>query len=520
MTGTSLSSIEGRRWEGRKDGVILVAIVIFALFFRLATLMMMNTGVDERDYWFSAKAMANGLPYPEITHRTSRFAIILPVALAQVILGSHPDVYYVLPVANAMLQAGLAYVLGLRLRGRLTGFLAALGLTLFPYMIRAGSQVRPEVFSITYMLVVFLFFLEYLKRDSHELAPLLWSAGFLFIAYEAKITNLFFAPGLFLAVLLYKRKPGHAFLFAGVLLFLFLAETGLYAMFSKYKLGELEVIAENHFHPDSTTVPGVLDLFQRFASPNLQAYWQVVFVLFGIAAVVYLARGKDIRVSSLVIGSLSFFLFITFEVKSLHPVMPAESFINRYFCAVLPSVFLVLAYAAEGVGHRLKLKLGDSPASFLTVLAILVVAVLVVFSFPRLPTGLRQYANSPLHPRQHPLILNEAYRQEINAALAKGTAIVAVDDNGGDNAIQTCESFFIDLAYYRNGRPPGHSAVLINDLHYLVLSEENAGTTTGQVLAAIRAPFRVVSMSASNLRLLTNDSVVGTRGPADEDTNQ
>jgi hypothetical protein len=511
--------------KGRGDLIILIALLLFTLFFRLATLMMMNTGVDERDYWFSAKTIANGLPYPEITHRTTRFAIILPVALAQLILGSHPDVYYLLPLANALAQTALAFAIGRKIRGRLTGFLAALGLILFPYMIRAGSQVRPEVFSMTYVLLAFFYLVEYLQRDTRELPPLLWSTTWLFIAYEAKITNLYFVPGIFLAIILFKKRPTHAFLLAGTLLFLFVAETGLYAAFTQYKLGELEIILKNHFHSDSLVVPGLFDLFQRYESPNLQAYWQVPFGLFAIAAAVYLARGRDKRVSSIVLASLSFFLLLTFEVKTLHPVTPAESFINRYFSAVLPSVFLVLAYAAEGIAtyifrRPLRESSGFSAARCVGVLVFFVLAVLGIFSLPRLPAGIRAYANSPLHPRQHPLILNERFRQEINACYRQGVPIVAVNDNGGDNAIQTCESFFIDLSLYKNGRPPQHVGMPFADTTLLVLSHDGAGVTPDSILAAIRAPFRVVPMHASSLRLLTNDSVDGKKGAADEDTNQ
>jgi len=525
LTGTSLWSAEGGPQAGRRDLIILIALLLFTLFFRLATLMMMNTGVDERDYWFSAKAIARGLPYPEITHRTTRFAIILPVALSQVLLGSHPDVYYLLPVVNALIQTALAFAIGRKLRGRLTGFLAAIGLTLFPYMIRAGSQVRPEIFSITYILLALYFFVEYLQRDTRELPPLLWSTAWLFIAYEAKITNLYLVPGLFLAIILYKKRPAHAFLLGGILLFLFLAETGVYAAFTQYKLGELEIIAKNHFHSDSLVVPGLVDLFQRYASQNLQVYWQVPFGLFAIAAAVYLIRGTDRRISSLVLASLSFFFLLTFEVKTLHPVTPAESFINRYFCAALPSVFLVLAYAAEGIAAILfrrkpQGKADGSAAAYVWVLAFCVLAVLGIFSLPRLPAGIRAYANSPLHLHQHPLVLNETYRRVINRAYSEGTPIVAVNGNGGENAIQTCESYFIDVSHYREGRPPLHTGIRYADATYLVLSRDAKGIMTDRVLAAIRAPFRVVSMPVNSIQLLTNDSVDGRKGQADEDTNQ
>lgn len=520
MSDTLLSSADGSTGD-RRDAALIVALVLFALFFRLATLMIMNTGVDERDYWFSAKALASGLPYPDVTHRTTRFAIILPVALTQLILGSHPDVYYVTPVANSMLQAALLYLLGRRLRGRLAGFLAALGLTLFPYMIRAGSQVRPEVFSLTYVLAVLLFFLEYLTRDSREMGPLLWTAGFLFIAYEAKITNMYLAPGMFVAILLYKRKPSHAFLFAGLLAGLFLAETGVYAAVTPYKLGELQIIAVNHFHPDSVTVPSVGSLFQRYASPYLQFYWQLPFVLFGLAAAWYLVTGRDRRLSSLVLLSLSFFLCLTFEVKSLHPVTPAESFINRYFAAVLPPVFLVLACAVQEVVTRIvpraHRRTAETSLPYIGVLVLGAIAILGVFSLPRLPAGLRAYANSPLKPRQHPLVLNERYRRIINSAYADDTPLVAAEGIAGDNAMETARYFFLDLAFYRNGQPPAIARLESAGTSYLMVAPLHGAPPFDRMLATVRAPFRVLPIRASGLRLLTGDSVDGKTGPVDQD---
>ncbi len=505
---------------GRTDRILVVGLLAFALFFRLATLMIIHTGVDERDYWFSAKTIARGLPYPDLTHRTTRFSVILPVALTQALLGSHPDVYYVLPVLNSMLQTALAFMIGVRLRGRLAGFFAALAITLFPYMIRAGSQVRPEIFSVTYLLLAFFFFIEYMERTRKEVAPLLWTAAWLFIAYEAKITNIYFLPGLLIAVLAYKKKPAHALFLCGVLLSLFLVETGAYAAFTPYKLGELEIILKRHIQEGTPVhLARFVDLFQRYSRAHLQLYWQIPFGLFAVAAVAYLIRGVDQRISALVLAALGFFAGMTFEVAGLHPLTPAEPFINRYFTAVLPSVFLVLAYAAEGI-VRTKRKADGSAAAYGWVLAFGVLAVLGIFSLPRLPSGLRGYANSPLHPRQHPLVLSETYRREINRAFAEGTPIIAVNDVGGDNAIRTCESFFIDMSHYSNGRPPQHAVVTHANATYLVLSRDAKGITSDRMLAAIRAPFRVIGMPVSSLRLLTNASVDGRAGPADEGADE
>ncbi len=387
-------------------------------------------------------------------------------------------------------------------------------------MIRAGSQVRPEIFSVTYMLVALFCFLTYLEKTEHDVRSLLWTAAWLFVAYEAKVTNLFFLPGILLVIGLQKRRISHVVLFGGAILFLLLLETGAYALFTPYKLGQLEIIATHHLESGSPfVVHRFVDLFQRYATANLQAYWQVPFALFAVAAAYFLVKGKDARISALVVAALSFFVGVTFEVAGLNPIRPAESFINRYFCAALGPVFLVLAAAAEGIVRNLR-KEDRSTVPYVAILAACAAAVLVIFSLPRLPASIRMYANSPLHPRRHPLILNETYRRQINAAYANGTPIVSTVDNGGENAILTCENYFIDSSYYKLGRPPQHTRTHYADADYLDLSSGGGGITSESVLAAVRSPFRVASLPVSSIHLMTSDSVDGTKGPSNNDADQ
>ncbi len=511
----------------RTDKVLIIGLLAFTLFFRVATLMIIHTGIDERDYWFSAKAIASGLPYPELSHRTTRFAVILPVAFAQAILGSHPNVYYVLPVLNSMAQAALAFAIGARLRGRLTGFLSALALTLFPYMIRAGSQVRPEIFSVTYLLLAFFFFIEYMERTQKQVAPLLWSAVWLFVAYETKITNLFFIPGLFIASLAYKKKPVHAILLCAVLLSLFLAETGAYAALSPYKGGELEIILTHHLQGTAPNrLERFVDLFQRYSLSRLQLYWQIPFWLFAAAAVFYLVKDVDRRISTLVLAALGFFAGITFQVSSLNPLTPAESFINRYFTAVLGPVFLVLACALEEVVTRLSVRRQDRQSSdsarpWIAVLGIAAAAVLGLFLLPRQPSGTRAYANSPLHPERHPLVLNERYRTAIDRAYEEGVPIVAASGVGGQNAMETCLFYYLDQSRYVNGRPPAFDRVRHEGSEYLVLGHLGGEAGAGKLLAVVRSPFRVAEIGEADLRRLSRDSFTGdSRSVPDGDEDE
>jgi len=103
---------------------------------------------------------------------------------------------------------------------------------------------------------------------------------------------------------------------------------------------------------------------------------------------------------------IEFFFLITVAVKDLHPITPAESFINRYFSVVLVPVFLTLSYIAEGLTHRIPdgrgLALLRSTRAYLALIAIGLAGMLSIFSVPALPARFRQYAHSPMVPQRHP----------------------------------------------------------------------------------------------------------------------
>ncbi len=511
--------INGDPSSRRADRLIILALVVFAVFFRLATLMMIHTGVDERDYWFSAKALSQGLAYPPLTHRTVRFGVIAPVAAAQFLLGEGPNVYYVLPVLNVAVQAGLAFMMGRRLRGRLCGFLASLALIFFPYMIRSGSQVRPEIFSITYVLASLWCFMVYLERPGTgakaSLLPLAGSALFLFAAYESTVTNLFFAPGLVLLMFARKRPFREILVFCGILLALFLLETGLYASLSRFRFGQLQVIARSHLEGnEALKAMGFLDLFKRYLRPYLQWYWQIPFFAFALSGTYYLVRRGQDQAVILVSAALSFFVLMTFAVKSLAPLVPAEPFINRYFCAVLGPLFLVLSAAFVDVlcvtaGKRARAPAGRATRggarAYVLSLAIAGLAVAAGFSSPWVPARARPFVHSLLAPADHPLALTMRYRAAADAAWAAREPIVAAQQMSGRDALESCRLYFLSTRNYRPGNPPPQTDAMIDGKPYAVLGS-NADLGAAKVLAVVRSPFRLQEITRSSLPALSGEA--------------
>jgi hypothetical protein len=495
----------------KKSGAVLFSLLAFALLFRFLTLMIFHTGIDESDYWYAAKALANGLPYPELTHRTVRWAVILPVAAAQLVLGSGPSVYYLLPVLNTLLQAAIAWDIGKRLRGDLTAFAASFALIVFPYMIRAGSQIRPEIFSMTFVLLAVLSLVRYMEKDGAErFVPIAGMTLWLFAAYESKITNLFFLPGFCAAIWLYKKKPLDVCILGASLFLLFLAETGLYGLLAGFPGGHLQIIAANHLAETEGQIENMrfIDLFRRYSPEYLQPYWQVPFVLFAAAGTYYLVRrAGDKRLKSIVVAAASFFFFLTFAVGGLHPLKPAEAFINRYFCAVLGPVFLVSAYALEG----LSLKLGFlafllNRKALIAVVGLSAAALIFGAVFKNmLPRGAREYLNSPLALNEHPLVLGERYRREANAAYEAGIPIAAVSGLPGENATRAVARFLIDVKNFQNGKPPAAREADIGGKKYLYVSEKAQAEFPPELEAVVRDPFRMTTLPRASIEKLGPD---------------
>lgn len=504
------SRLGSLRFRPGKDTMLVGALLLVCLVFRLWTVMMIHTGIDERDYWYSAKAISQGsaVDYPYINHRTIRWGVIIPVAIQQLATGIHPNSYYVMPILNALVQTLLLYQLGRRLFSRRTAVLATLALVFFPYQIRAASQVRPEIFSITYILAMAYFFTGYLFKslEKERVKNLMFASFMLFLAYQAKITNLFFMPGMFLLILLYSpgKKIRDSLLFGGIPLTGFITETVLYGIVAGIRLGHLQIIASNHLK-GMESLSSFIEIFDRYRSPYLQAYWQLPFALFAILAVYSLSKKKkDTRLAALIIPAFSFFLFITITISSVHPLRMAEPFINRYFSAVLPFVVLLICHYADLALPYLRFpRIRAHQCTGILIAG--TIAFAVVFSLPQVPSVLKTYILPPFSP-EHPFTLNCQYRNTINEAWENGVPIVSITTNAGNDAIGTASWYYIDSENYMNANAPKARRITAEDPSVPLNSLDGRMLTPDSlVLAVIRKPFRVQYIPADSVTRLDGD---------------
>lgn len=494
----------------RDDAIIVLILIVFVILFRLATLMIMNTGIDESDYWSAAKNLRLGLPYPPLTHRTVRWSLIIPVFFTQLIFGVKVNVYYVLPILYQAAQAVLLYFYGKRLHSRFAGILTALAITVFPYSARVGSQIRPEAVSLFYIMASLWFLLNYLDDEDNRFKHLVPSILFIYLAYHAKITNLYFLPGILFTIWILAGRFKHAVSYGLILLGLYVFETLLYAVFTEYPFGHLQIIRSFHFSPEAIyTFTGFGALFKRYVEPYLQWYWQIPFVLFGLSSIYYFVKRGSKILTGLLICAFSFFFFITFAALGLEPFRPVESLINRYFYAVLGIVFLVLIFAflesTAWITNKIsKYKVVFSSFSFKTNVLFttgasvffLVVILLSLFT----PSGQRfgkYYAWDPVDFSTHALARNRAYGELLNQALRDGLPIVSSNTLAGENSLRTVRRYYLDEKLYRSTVPEG--MFTYNGSEFAYLGTFGEVETLNQFVIVIRGPFKAYKATKNDL---------------------
>jgi hypothetical protein len=423
LSENAFSSVETEA-VGKQDALLLTVLVGFTLFVRLYLLQMINVGPDEIDYWFSAKQLVSGGTYPEIMHRTIRWAIILPVAFFQMVLGMHPLVYYFTPILNSLIQTVLLYVFAKKLLRRDIAFYTVLLFTAWPYMWRTGSQIRPAIFSLTYVLVslyTFFLFLEAGKRRN-----LLISAVFLFFAYQSKITNLYFLPGILVVLWLHRRWAGDLLLYAGSLFGLYVVEHLGYWYFTGNRMGRLGIIAAHHLTGDfAEALPGgFFGLFARYTD-YMEFPWKLFFLVF-LAATVYLLMRNKPWARELTILHGSFFFFLTFMVKSINPIEPVEPFLDRYYIVNLPTMSLMIVYALSDLKYAAFL-FGNGKKAPLVPIALGAALLMLAMTALPMPSAVRRFYTPLAEISEHPIPKTLEFVETMQQAIAEDLPIISVD---------------------------------------------------------------------------------------------
>ena len=367
-----------------------------------------NSG-DSFVKWYEAKRLAHGLDYSRLDHHTMRWGINFLSLLFQKIFGTQASTYYLPSAFAATLSSLFVFLIGTRVQDRILGIMALLLFCFHPSIIVAGSQLFPGIFSCCYCLGSVYFLLLFTRTNHEKLGYLVASAVFLFCAYGAKMTNLFFLPALAGYLYWSSRKLRPVIIYLGILGLGFLLETliidtilGNYTMFGRFAL------AGGHLNIMKNGLEGEKSLWGIITRWQMLPNYTYLPLAAGSFACFYFVNNRNAYRNDycLALCFLSFSFFLSFGMVSLKPVHFLLPHMPRYTNIIIPlSLLLTLSVAAKLRQYRY----------------LVIVFLLLFLPFVKPFIDL---LHSPLHRQFYKI---DAFQQEVNNYLDQGYAFIFLD---------------------------------------------------------------------------------------------
>jgi hypothetical protein len=322
-------------------------------------------GGDALKKWLFAKDLISGVPVADILidHHTARWGVNIPTSVIALLFGTTWSVYYLVPILFfAVLLCVSAYNFYYACnRDRPEAFYVFL-IFLFvlygdPTYVRSTGQLMPFVFVAAYISFHILFVWRSLLNPSQ--ANIFLAAFSLFLAYGAKETSLFYAPGscLFLFLALGWRRgiviAGNMALYGLLLIAL---ETLVFSLIFSEFTTRLHLL-KNHFTLLKKVMKQTFDkatfetLFIGWLT--LPAYTTMLFAG-AVASTVYFLV-KSARQGRAALESLPGLLFLsyglihTFAIKSLDPLIPFVPPKSKYLADLVPWAAMMIAFGAHDI---------------------------------------------------------------------------------------------------------------------------------------------------------------------------
>ncbi len=365
------------------EGALVLGLLAVVLAWRALWLEPVEIGGDALKVWEFARQIATGGSLPhQFNHHTARFGLVLPAILSQLVWGSSATVYFAAPLAASVALHGAVYAVTRKISGIFGGALAVVLLLVFPDMVRTSSQILPELFGPTYTCLALLTALYYAEAKTRR-AQHGWRGAtgvLLFLAYGARISFLYYAPGV--AFLVWNASFHHApssgsgwlservaklreharwgklvrqcerMRLGDVTLVTLLVvlpmglETLFYLVWTKQS-SQIGVINQTHVGSAKIAYHNARDFFRLYTEAGL--LWQSALVLGLFSALGLFATARDRRAHFVTLTLLVYFFLNTFVLRKLNPPIPWMRPLPRYLLAAAPFIAIVIgAFANEG----------------------------------------------------------------------------------------------------------------------------------------------------------------------------
>ncbi len=320
------------------DVFYAACIALLALAVRAISLEYVEMGGDSLWIWENVVHQVNYGTALVWNHHTLRWAINFPLYLILNCFGTTPTNYYILPVLYSVISAVLAFFLGNILKDRQFGFMSALLLILYPKMTTMGSQLWPGLYEMTYLLGCVLAVFCWRKYGGWYLLAI--SGLFAGCVWGARVTSLFYAPGIFALIYLGKRKVTPLFIFSAFFFLVVAIEWLYFQNLTGNSFGRLGIITQTHVAKDEHLISVSQYLLNFLSLVKLRGLLPVI--LAGVGTGCWLVRrGRD-EEKGIAILFLSGLFFSVYMISSFNPLKLATPFGSRNITAGSPYLIMVL----------------------------------------------------------------------------------------------------------------------------------------------------------------------------------
>ncbi len=343
---------------------------------------------DVRKKWVVADNIAETNDLTQllsIDHHSSRWALILPTALAIKINGKNLITYFGL----VLLLFSFIFVMLLSIaredvNPKLLGVFAVL-LFYEPMFFRASTQLQPFVFGLFYLLTALWAMCRYIERDQYFYIFL--SAAMVFLAYGTKESYLFFAAGL--GLLLFLKSGFRATLgFCAILLVLFGLETWMFNYLSgDLTFGRIEFLSGGK-HQEKMPGRETYGLLGYFTHRwELLTGFNKIVTAIAAGYLVFLVWTKRLgKLHPLTLGiilmAISYAILLTVLPMSINPLIPLQPQKVKYLTPLMPFViFTVMLAISYGISCLTSSRQGLALVS-VNVVAFVFLAYSVIYESP------------------------------------------------------------------------------------------------------------------------------------------
>ncbi|MFI4912968.1 MAG: ArnT family glycosyltransferase [Sedimentisphaeraceae bacterium JB056] len=309
-------------------------------------------------------------------HRMLRWALYLPMMLLLKIFGGGPIAYFTYPIFVTTLSAILIFFIGKKLHSKTAGLFASVIFTLYPTIVEQGSQILPTG-TVTMCLLGSILCLLY-WQEKNKWYWLAISSFLVFWGYGAKITMLFFVPGivLYLIYVQYQKKsvPGiikSLAIFGLVFIVLLTVETAVFEKITTFDGGRLGCLIHGRHGSSSKMVDKLGYSGWQVKADNLPSYLlyfsgydeyagdtNAALINLGILAAIVIVLLKQRHLYAIAYPYIVAYLLFTYLVVGVYPFVRPERILERYYNMLytLSIIMQIVLYMQISNNFIIKLK--------------------------------------------------------------------------------------------------------------------------------------------------------------------